>query len=115
MRLAVPRTGIRAFAVRLASRYPNEPDSHLAIGESYMQFYKNAWQVDDRATIEQAMRLAIDVTQHAVDLDPKDSVARAILEYRQQRLKGLLNRNRLPILPSKPTARVRGLAHERGR
>ena len=80
---------VHAFASRLAARYANEPDAHLALGEAYMQFYKNAWQIHDWATIERYLRLAIDATQHALLLDPKHAVARVLLEYRQQRLEGL--------------------------
>ncbi len=74
-----------------------------------MQLYKNAWQIDDRATIERNLRLAIDATQHSLDLDPQHPNARSHLEERKRRLKDLtdskpsvetLNRTQVVAKPS---------------
>ena len=89
-----------ALARLLVARFPNEPAAHLALGETYMQFSKNAWQIHDRAAIERNLRLAIDATQHALNLDPKHALARVLMEQRQQRLKNLLEPKRAPITPN---------------
>jgi hypothetical protein len=61
------------------------------LADSFEQVGKNAWRVNDRATIELSLRQAIEANLRAVGLTPYDEVARHQLERRQRKLDDLLH------------------------
>ena len=80
-----------AFARLLVERNPDDPIAHLVLAEAYDQVGKNAWQVDDRATIRLTLMKAIEENLRALDKTPYDEVARHQLERRQRKLDELLH------------------------
>ena len=81
---------IHALGKLLIVRYPDQAFGHLAASEAFLQYHKNAWQTDDRAGIEQNLKLALQESLLALTLDPKNEIARFHVEARRRRLKDLL-------------------------
>ena len=75
----------------LVERNPNDPAAHLVLADAYDQVKKNAWQVEDRATIELNLRRSIDENKAALDLAPYDEVARHEMERRRRKLDEFLH------------------------
>jgi tetratricopeptide (TPR) repeat protein len=80
-----------ALARLLVERNPNDPAAYLVLADSVEQVGKNAWRVNDRATIELSLRQAIDANLHARDLTPYDEFASHQLERRQRKLDEFLH------------------------
>ncbi len=91
-----------AFGRLLVTRYPDQSSAHLALAEAYAQFYKNAWQSDDRVAVERNLRLSLDTTRRALALDPKNEIARDLSDQRQRRLNDLLAPEPEPEVPDRP-------------
>ena len=81
---------IHALGTLLVARYPGEAFAHLALSEAFFQRQKNAWQTQDRAAVEQNLKLALDASLRSVALDPRNEIARFHVEARRRRLKDLL-------------------------
>ena len=64
----------------LVARYLDQAFAHLALGEAFSQYHKNAWQTHDRAAIERYLKLALDESLRAVALDPRNEIARFHVE-----------------------------------
>ena len=62
--------GLSAFAKTLVRRDPNEAVFHLVLSAAFVQESKNAWQINDHATIEDALRKALGEALTASRLDP---------------------------------------------
>ncbi len=75
----------------LVERNPNDPAAHLVLADAYDQVKKNAWQVKDRAAIEQNLRRAIDENKDALDLAPDDEIARNEMERHRRQLDEFLH------------------------
>jgi serine/threonine protein kinase len=78
-----------ALARLVVERNPEDSDAHLAVAVAYDEVCKNAWQVNDRATIARYLRLAIESNRRALEFSPDDERARATLESREQKLNDL--------------------------
>ncbi len=61
------------------------------LADAYDQVKKNAWRVEDRATIERNLRLSIDENKHALDLAPYDEIARNEMERHRRQLDEFLH------------------------
>jgi serine/threonine protein kinase len=87
------RTADRMLALGrlLVARHPDQPAAHLALSEAYTQVYKNAYQTDDRAAIEQNMKLALDAALQAQALDPNDERVRFLVDKLQRKHKDLVS------------------------
>ncbi len=80
---------LSAFAKMLARRDPNEAAFHLILCEAFEQESKNAWKVEDYATIEDALRKALGEACTALRLDPRNTDARMMVSGLQDKLVGL--------------------------
>jgi tRNA A-37 threonylcarbamoyl transferase component Bud32 len=80
---------ILVLANHLVEAHPEQPASYLTLSRAYAQMYKNAYQVQDEASVEPNMRLARDAAQKALLLDPKNERAQYALEDLQRRLAAL--------------------------
>jgi hypothetical protein len=83
---------LSAFAKLLARRDPNEAAFHLVLSSAFHQESKNAWQVKDYATIEDATRKALGEACTALRLDPRNANARLTVAGLQDKLFGLASR-----------------------
>ncbi len=83
-----------AFARLMVDRYPDRPDAYLTLGEGYLQLNKIGWETHDRSMIETNLKRSIEMTQHALSLDPHHEIARFVLYQRQCRLRNLLDSRR---------------------
>lgn len=81
---------IYVFAARLVERFPGQAFAHMALGEAYSQFTKNAWKPLDRTAIVRNLRLSVDEVRRALALEPENEFARKALAVRQGRLEQLL-------------------------
>ncbi len=81
---------MHAVARRLVDLRPHQAAAHLALGEAYVQMYKNAWRIEDHAAIERYLRLSRDAANQALILDPDNVIARRVSVDRRQRLEELL-------------------------
>jgi hypothetical protein len=77
---------LAAFARRLVQRDPDEALFHLLLSQAFEQESKNAWKVEDHATIEAALRKALDEARTALKLDPRCLEARATVAGLQEKL-----------------------------
>ncbi len=84
-------TCLDAFARALVRSFQGEADSHAALSAAYEQASKNAWPLDDFATIEMSLLEAINEAKEALRLDPTNT-------YRRFRIAGL--QDKLVNLPS---------------
>ena len=80
---------LSAFAKTLARRDPNEAAFHLVLCMAFEQESKNAWQVEDYATIEDALRKALGEACTALRLDPRNAEARLSVAGLQDKLVAL--------------------------
>jgi tetratricopeptide (TPR) repeat protein len=80
---------LAAFARLVVERNPDDPTGLLVLADSCEQAGKNAWRVDDRATVRIALRRAIEANRRALDLAPYDELARHELERRERKLDAL--------------------------
>jgi hypothetical protein len=81
---------IHAFANQLRNRYPDQSYAHLALGEAFSQLQKNAWKMEDRASVESNLKLALEAAERALALDPKNEKARIEAEHRRGKLRDLM-------------------------
>ena len=77
---------LSAFAKTLARRDPDEAAFHLVLCMAFEQESKNAWKVEDYATIEDAMRKALGEASTALRLDPRNAEARLKVAGLQEKL-----------------------------
>jgi serine/threonine protein kinase len=77
---------LAAFARRLLQRNPDEALFHLLLSQAFAQEAKNAWKVEDYATIEAALRKALDEARTALRLDSRCLEARATVAGLQEKL-----------------------------
>ena len=61
---------ILALAKLMISRYPDEPAAHLSLRAALMQRAKDAWEIDDRVTVEWTWKLALEEARHAGSIPP---------------------------------------------
>jgi tetratricopeptide (TPR) repeat protein len=80
---------LSAFAKTLVRRDPDEAAFHLIRSAALQQESKNAWPVEDYATIEDALRKALGEACTALRLDPQDAEARRCVAGLQEKLFGL--------------------------
>ncbi len=80
---------LMAFARRLVQRFPEHTNSHLVLGEAYMQRPKNAWKREDMGAVRLALTQSIEVLERALPLDPHDGELRRDLQDHQERLVAL--------------------------
>ncbi len=80
---------LSAFAKTLARRDPDEAAFHLVLCTAFDQESKNAWQVKDYATIEDATRKALGEACTALRLDPRNVYTRLMVAGLQDKLFGL--------------------------
>ncbi len=66
-----------ALATYFVENYRSEPNSHLAMSQAYIQLYKNASRIDDRAAEAANMKSAHDAAQVALNLDPNSETRSA--------------------------------------
>jgi hypothetical protein len=85
---------LSAFAKTLARRDPNEAAFHLVLCTAFEQESKNAWKVEDYATIEDALRKALGEASTALRLDPRSADARLIVATLQDKLVGFASQRR---------------------
>jgi hypothetical protein len=78
------------FGRSLVARHPGQPASHLALCEAHTQSYKNAWRLEDRASIEAGLRQALHEARLALSLDLRDARARDRSNIFERRLRDLL-------------------------
>jgi tetratricopeptide (TPR) repeat protein len=83
--------GLSAFAKALVRRDPNEPAFHLALSAAFQQESKNAWQIPDYATIEDALRNALGEACTALRLDPRNTEARLTVAGLQDKMVRLVS------------------------
>ena len=72
---------MRSVSSLLVSRHPDQAAAHLALSRAFEHIAKNAWQINDRAAIEQYWKLAIDETRRALLIDPQHARCVAKLKY----------------------------------
>jgi tetratricopeptide (TPR) repeat protein len=86
------RTAERALALGrlVVGRHPDQAAAHLALCEGYVQVYKNAWKIPDRAAVERNLRLALEAALQAQVLDPNHKFAHLKVDGLRRRLKDLL-------------------------
>jgi len=80
---------LSAFAKKLARRDPDEAAFHLVLCEAFAQESKNAWKVEDCATIEDSLRKALGEACIALRRDPRNADARLCVAVLQDTLFGL--------------------------
>jgi hypothetical protein len=80
---------LSAFAKTLERRDPNVAEFHLVLCTAFHQESKNAWQVEDYATIEDATRKALGEACTALRLDPRNVYTRLTVSGLQDKLFGL--------------------------
>ncbi len=85
---------LSAFATMLARRDPDEPLFHLMLCIAFQQESKNAWKIEDYATIEDALRKALGEARTALRLDPRNARARLSVAVLQDRLVSLVSGRR---------------------
>jgi hypothetical protein len=81
-----------AFAREVALRDPDEPAFHMAMSIAFAQESKNAWKVEDFATIELALMNALREARTALRLDPRNADTRLRVAGLQEKLFGLASR-----------------------
>ena len=81
---------LSAFAAKLARRDPDEAVFHLVLGIAFEQESKNAWKVEDYATIEERLRKALGAARTALRLEPLNREARILVSSFQDKLAGLV-------------------------
>jgi hypothetical protein len=77
---------IHALGNYFVSTYPDQPGAHLTLCDAYVQSYKNAWQINDRAAVESNMRAALDAAQEARLRDLTSEIAQQTVYSLQRRL-----------------------------
>jgi hypothetical protein len=80
---------LSTFAKLLVRREPNEAAFHVVLSVAFEQESKNAWQIKDYATIENALRKALGQACTALRLDPRNASARLRVAGLQDKLFGL--------------------------
>ena len=80
---------LSAFAKALIRRDPDEVTFHLLLCEAFEQESKNAWKVEDRPAIEEALRKALGEAHTALRLDSRNATARMKVAGLQDKLAGL--------------------------
>lgn len=80
-----------ALARLLVERHPDDALAFCVLADADEEIAKNAWKVDDRAVIRDALTRAIASSRRAVDLAPQDELARNQLERRERKLDDLLH------------------------
>jgi serine/threonine protein kinase len=78
-----------AFGQSLVRRDPNEATFHVLLCEGFEEEAKNAWRVNDFATIEAATRNALAEASTALRLDPRNPYARLKVGGLQEKMIGL--------------------------
>jgi hypothetical protein len=80
---------LSAFGKTLERRDPDEPAFHLILSIAMEQESKNAWKVEDYATIEHALSNALCEAFTALRLEPRDANTRLRVAGLQDKLVGL--------------------------
>ena len=80
---------LSAFAKKLVRRDPDNAAFHLVLCIAFEQESKNAWKVEDFATIEDAMRKALGEASTALRLDPRNARRAPAVAGLQDKLVGL--------------------------
>lgn len=93
---------MHAFARLLVSTHPDQPAAHLALSQAFVQFAKNAWQINDRAAIERNWKLALDEARQALVLYPQNINARREVADLERRLHDLLAPQREAVSQDRP-------------
>ncbi len=75
-----------ALANHFVTAHPSEPAAHLALSIAYQQRSKHARQGDDRAAIEENLKLALGAAQRALLLDHNSQKAQQAIDVLQRRL-----------------------------
>ena len=63
-----------ALARLVVERNPSDPVAHLVLADAYDQFSKNARPVNDRPTVEDNLRRAVDENQRALEIAPDNEI-----------------------------------------
>jgi Protein kinase domain len=75
-----------ALGKRLAQTYRQQPASHLALSDAYLQFSKEGWKSEDLASIEMNVTFALDAAHKALLLDMTSEDSQQTVYRLQQRL-----------------------------
>ena len=75
----------------MVRRDPNEAAFHLVLCAAFAQESKNAWKIEDYATIEDALRKALGEACAALRLDPRNADARLEVAILQDKLVTLVS------------------------
>jgi hypothetical protein len=78
-----------ALGKDLVERHSDQPMAHLVLSEAYFQLSKNAWRIEDRATVRLTLRRSLDSALRARSLDPESKDARHLAGILQRRLDDL--------------------------
>ena len=84
------------FGKLLARRNPDEAAFHVVLCEAFNQEAKNAWRVDDYATVESATRNELVAALTAIRLDPRNVMARIKVAGLQDKMDGLISQRPPP-------------------
>jgi serine/threonine protein kinase len=78
-----------ATARGFAEEFPEDPGSFLLLSEMHTQRAKNAMKRQDASAVERETRLALDMAESMVRIDPQSDEARKLLANRAHRLSRL--------------------------